>query len=531
MFGEAYIVLVAVLLPYFDWQQKYDGRNYISMMITSLFMILWIATGTLPFVLDLTTYAVIAFSIWMIGSMFWTTSRASGLDVYTLLTGLCVFLVARSLPMPDLLPALMMVGIGFALPSIYYRKSINQKEKFFLLGNPNHTANVMMLSVFVCLWLTFNSSLFFAGFLIPLIWAIVLTQCRGAQIGLLSGLFFIACTQSLYYLILIPFILVAAFFVIKQRDFNAAKIRLCLWLAAVMLVKTRLLAGGGMRSFRKDYPVILPHVYKHPIFAKIKPDDFTSISANTPIAERMKSHRVHNDHLELLVELGLIGYLLFIGIFFTFSYATNPLLSGAIVAFAVHGLFFFPLREAHTALPFFAILGAVTPAAASQVVINPFIALALILLIAKLAFDTLTKIFGLSYWDAANRIQSLPVVHTEDEKRHLARKQHYLDLAIQKDPYNGMYLTHGYYYNIFNNPKTAFLYASRCLENYDGGAVKWGCFDQYARAIMACGGFGVAKMALNAALTTCPGFEQSEALMKTIEDMEGQASGIKRRSI
>ena len=66
--------------------------------------------------------------------------------------------------------------------------------------------------------------------------------------------------------------------------------------------------------------------------------------------------RVHNDHLEIVGEIGLIGYGLFLSIFLmssidVFGWAT-------LLAVFVSGLFFFPLREVHTAAPFWAMMGA-----------------------------------------------------------------------------------------------------------------------------------------------------------------------------
>ena len=50
--------------------------------------------------------------------------------------------------------------------------------------------------------------------------------------------------------------------------------------------------------------------------------------------------------------------------------------------------------------------------------------------------------------------------------------------------------------------------------------MKWGVADQYARALLRLGGFGVAKMAAKYALSICPTFEQTQKLMEQINNLE-----------
>jgi hypothetical protein len=191
------------------------------------------------------------------------------------------------------------------------------------------------------------------------------------------------------------------------------------------------------------------------------------------------------------MELGLIGYILFILIFTQLSWAASPLLAGAVIAFAVHGLFFFPLREAHTAYPFFALLGGMAATTESIMTIHPFIAIVLILIVGRLLYGIVIKVLGLSYYNMATKIIVSPNPQDPETMKKLENRQGWINNAIRCDPYNNLYLTEGYYYNVFHNPEVAFQYASRCMENYDGRKVKWGICDQYARALFRLGGFGV----------------------------------------
>ncbi len=85
-----------------------------------------------------------------------------------------------------------------------------------------------------------------------------------------------------------------------------------------------------------------------------------------------------------------------------------------------------------------------------------------------------------------------------------------------------MYLTDGYYYNVFDKPELAFQFASRCMENYDGGKVRWGVCDQYARALLRFGGMNIAESAVKYALHICPDFQQSQELLVQIKEMQSQ---------
>jgi len=91
MFGEGYVFLLAAVIPFFSWQQREEGRNLVAMMITGAFLMMWLATGTVPIVWDMTTIYVLCFALWMIASIFWSHSRQSSQDLFFMLCGLVVF--------------------------------------------------------------------------------------------------------------------------------------------------------------------------------------------------------------------------------------------------------------------------------------------------------------------------------------------------------------------------------------------------------------------------------------------------------
>jgi O-antigen ligase len=520
MVEAIYIFILAFLIPFFKWQQREEGRNLAAILVTGLFLCGWILYGTIPFALDKTTILVLCFASYMIASMLWNHSRQGSQDLYTMICGLVVFLVARSLSVEVVVIMLFMVGFIFAAASVYYKDSKNPAEKWFILGNSNHTGNFFLIPIFAGLWLSFNTSYFWALSLPVIIYALILTKCRGAQIGLIAGLLFCACVISLWSLLLIPIGAFIGWRIIRSKGkdlYQSSSNRFSLILAAFLIIQKSPLFGYGLRTFRREYPAVIPQILNSKLLRRFY--------ARDTLIQHATSHRIHNDHLEIIFELGLVGYAIFIAIFTTLAWTVNPLLSAGVVAIAVSGLFFFPLRECHTAFPFWALAGILVSSSGEHIIINFTVSIILALIIMRLMYGVAIKLLGLFYYDKAVKIQVMPNVEDVEGKKLLQIKQAFINKAIQCDPYNNIYLTEGYYYNVFHNPEVAFQYASRCFENFDGGKVKWGVADQYARALIRLGGFGVAKMAGRYALAICPDFQQTRDLMAQIAQLEGQAKG------
>jgi len=515
-----YLFLVTVFLPFFWFQQQEEGRNYILMAITGVFLIYWLITNQFPYIPDYTTIAVAGFTLWMLGSLAWTQSKQSYFDFYMLFCCLLAFLVARTVPTEILLAIILIPGPIFVIMTMYkqymyFHRHINRFEHtFWVFGNNNHYGAFIMVHLFVALWLLLNVSGWYAIPLLVMATGIGTSQCKGAIIATVIGLAVTAVMLDLSAMKFVIFLFALGVGYAgykwdrKDRPGKTAQNRRIIFnLAALYLIKEKIFAGWGLRTFRKEYPNANPKLMQNGYILKIFSQD--DAKDRTPV-EAAASHRVHNDHLELIFELGIFGYLLFFLIFFSLPWTTNPILSGLVVAFAVDGLFFFPLREVHTALPFWATVGAIAPAIITPLYINPFIILVLVAIILKILGALYFKFQGLVLYDEYLRTK----MENEEKRLNLIR------LAIERDPYNGKYLTEAYYYHVTKYPEIAFQYASRAMEHYDGGKVKWGIFDQYARALLRLGGFGCAKLALQYALYICPTFKQSTELMGQITQLE-----------
>lgn len=525
MFTEIYVLLLAGLIPFFSWQQREEGRNLVAMLITGVFLLLWLFTG-IPIVWDNTTSLTLCFALWMVASIFWSYSRQSSQDLFFMLSCLVVFLISRHIQFNILLPILFIPGVIFAGASLIFYKAKHPKKKYPIFGNRNHLGAFLLIPLFTGTWLTLNLSWYLAPLVVLIGVAISLCKCRGAQVGAIIGLMYVLCVQYVLALGLIPIFFIITYLICRSRGKNfyaSTSGRISLVVAVLLLIKKAPLAGHGLRTFRREYPTIIPKLLNSKILKHF-------YSRGTPI-ENSKSHRVHNDHLEIIFELGIIGYLLLIGLFSSLMWTENLVLSGAIIAFAVHGFFFFPLREAHTAFPFWALAGGLASTTASVIILPELISLVFIFIVCRIMYFVGIRVLGLSYYDRHVSIAVLPNPTDAVGKKALKQKQFWINQAIKCDPYNNVYLTDGYYFNVFDHPEVAFQFASRCMENYDGGKVRWGVCDQYARALIRLGGFGVAKMAVNFALTLCPDFKQSRDLLAQIQQLEDQAQKTAKENI
>ncbi len=552
-----YVFAAAVLLPFLWWQQVEESRNYVLMLLTGLFLSYWILINRFPFHYDITTIAVIAFSIWMGATMFWTDSRQSWFELLTWMSCMVVFLVSASLPKAHLLPMIFSTGVIFAAFTLFYmlrtpdpykfkkeffstsrsiqeiRRAIPRMNHYFILGNTNHFGAFMLVYVFVGLWLTVNASLWYT---IPtLIIATVLgfTKSRGALVAFFVAAYVVLCMTTPWAILAAPVALLGAWLAMKfnyigRPSAESTGRRAIFYIGSLLLIKQKPFTGHGLRTFRKEYPSIIPTMMANQIVKRIIKHVGKINGTET---EAVKSHRAHNDHLETVVESGIIGYVLLLVIFATLGWAINPILAGVVVAFAINGLFFFPLREVHTAVPFWAATGAMATSLHPPAGMGFLISIVLVLVIGRIMFKVIKKFRGLYVFYQLSRLRTPEAIKdkTPDHIKMDTQRRHLLDMAINDDPYNNDYLSNGYFFNLNAadpNPALAFQYASRCIENYDGGKVKWGIFDQYARAVLVFGGFNIARLALQYCLYLCPGFVQAEHLIKQIDEAEKKGQGI-----
>jgi tetratricopeptide (TPR) repeat protein len=154
------------------------------------------------------------------------------------------------------------------------------------------------------------------------------------------------------------------FLSIGQVEKGTAGYRLIWWQNTLAMVKDNFWWGVGVGNFKIRYPLYHSAVGVDPTFN-----------------EEQQLNRVHNDHLQILAELGFLGFCCYAGIFLSFFYAFWKIYSSkslqhhnehikisalfvclGVVAFIVNAAFTFPMERAMPPFylfTFFAVIGAI----------------------------------------------------------------------------------------------------------------------------------------------------------------------------
>jgi hypothetical protein len=194
------------------------------------------------------------------------------------------------------------------------------------LWQHNHNAAFMVVGFFASLWLVVNVTVYMLIIAAPIGYAIMQTRRRGPMLAMAFSLALaVALTRSeiMLYLALIVFGLCVHY---RRRIHETFKnmpfeYRTEIYKDAWQKIHPRYLLGRGLNYYRGT-----------------------------------TYGRVHNDSLELIGEVGLIGYALFLNIFLQIHY--DPIILCGVVCYFIVSMFFYPFREVHTAAPFWAMLGA-----------------------------------------------------------------------------------------------------------------------------------------------------------------------------
>ena len=367
--ASIYVLFCVVGLPFWVAQQHVGGRQIPFVLASCCYVALSVFLGTgIP--IDNTTIAAGCIGAWLCTSLIWTDTHKSVFELLNLVSYLVLFTASREVPLALIAIGFFMVGTAFAAFQAYqtfhrtgiYRISPHANDRvlrnnylqytYFIFGNGNHTGTFMLMNLFVGLWLVTNLTPWLLIFLPLTVFALIATRCKGAivatVIGLMASLFFagmwVTGLCSLFAAIVAGVMYWARADAFIDKSIGS---RVGLWKAAIELIMKRPLTGCGLNGYAKHLP------------------ETTSVITSTAGPEAKRSHRVHNDHLEIIVELGALGYVLYGYLFTTLSY--TPVLFGLMVAFVTHAIFFFPFREVHTAVPFWAIMGAMTMGTAQAV--------------------------------------------------------------------------------------------------------------------------------------------------------------------
>ncbi len=498
-----YIVLSATVLQFMNWQQPEHGRTMQFTILSFAYAVYAVIMGRFP--LDGITLAAGIISGWVILSLAWTTSRRAPFEALTWLSYFILFTACRSIPPTLTVLAVFVPGVLFSIRQIigtFFDTRRNGTWEMYVFGNPSHTGIYLLLCLHAGLWLTCNLSPYIFLALIPISLALVITYCRAALIAALVSLSAVLVMTYGWYAVIalgilsVPLIVkvltmddVRAYYkeeAGRKREFQAlkwetVKTRVLLCAEAVYLARHRILFGWGLDMYRKMLPFILPAMRAGKRTGKLYAGG---------IAKGI-SHRAHNDHLEIIVELGIVGYAMFAWMFGQFT--PTPLFIGVLLAMSINALFFFPFRETHIAAPFWAIAGACSVFPASPVGMPIVLKIALIAGCIVALRECYRKLMGLVWYDRSMNA------------KEIEKKQACIVNAVNLDEYNGRYLNEAA--AVF--PEGSILhhdYSARAMHHYDGDNQMWGVWEQYARSIVAINHLGAAKIALNRIIEINPEF-------------------------
>jgi hypothetical protein len=486
-----YFLLCLAFVPAVQWGKSLESRNALLIIITAVAGI-YIAVQHDVITLHGACIPALLFLTWLLCSLLWTDSKQSSWDFLTWCACLGPLFFAHAIPQKHLL--LILVSPAPLMCAVTFYQRWKNRPPSGVIGNTNHQGALYLVYFFASLWLALHLSPWFYSMTVIVGIALAVTRCRGALAALFSSL---AVTGFLMHRPEPLAISVALLSIMIVYSFKKGFLhrfvcldRIRFYSSAWKAIAARPVYGWGLRMFRKINPEIMAGQ-----------------------ADSVRTHRSHNDHLETMVEVGIVGYLLFLNIFRVPGIG-DPVLFGMITAYAIDALVFFPFREPHTAAPFWAFMASFPLGSVPLTVhAGPSVCLLAVLVFGLAGYCAIKKLLAIRHYQAA----VASCTGNPNDKATPARR---LDMAITHDPYNAKYLDLAFVVNANRDPEKALRYAARNVVCFDGGKVKWGVLDSLARIVLATGTARIGKMLLREALRLNPGYDKARSLMKILEETE-----------
>jgi len=349
---------------------------------------------------------------------------------------------------------------------------------FSSLGNPNYVGAYLAPQVFAGLWLGLNASWWFLAPLLIIVPALVLSRCRAALVSVILGFCFVPGTWpyvivlAFAYGLLTKFRAVKAFFSAKHREnYPSAMERIAYVKISLALIRERPLFGWGLQAFKRK-------IFRVQEVIRLNP--------------RHMGEYAHNDWLEMLIEFGIFGFVLF-GLFaaavFSAGWGSYILLAG-FAACIVNAALFYTLHLAVTALPLFVLAG-VLSGPAGTVAVPPVYGLPLAAVVGYLAYTWCVRpLLGLYFYNK--------YMESEEKDIEVVKK------ALSYAPYNSHFLgTVAAAYH-FADPVQALHLHGKGLHHYDGEVTEWSVWNNYGRAAGNAKALLLAERAFEAGLELNP---------------------------
>lgn len=503
-----YVLICVAVLPFWIVQQHLGGRSIPFILTTCGYVLCALMFGVnIP--MDNITLIIGCIAAWLLVSLTWTNTRLSVFELFNLLSCLMLFTAARTVPLVITALVVFATGASFAaveIIRIFTRRRLPEVNEVVCFGNGNHTGAFMLISLFVGVWLTINLSVWFIPFVGFVGFTLVISKCKGAVVGFIAGSVVMFIMLGAWPAAALVCVAVTAFVLRRfgsipyvQRSIGG---RVWLCLAALEMIVKKPFTGWGLNSYQKELPDIIAEITKSKLHKYVGEKLKEEINA--------RSHRVHNDHLEVMAEVGITGYLLFV-YFFSSITAYDPIILGLLIAFLVHACFFFPFREVHTAVPFWAIMGSMTGGTIGIVAIPLLVKILIACIVVAVIIQTLHKFLGQWYSEAAKN-------KNVTEQQKLKR----IDIALLHDPYDTGYLSDAAFYYSKIDPIQSFLYAARCFIHYDGSRMKHGIYDLFARTLIEATEQKICNYIEDKALWLEPDFQPAMTIKSYLQAHKGR---------
>lgn len=487
-----------------------DGRAYPFIVLSALYSLwLFLSGYTLP--LNGLNIAVISYALWLSASLIWSDHPHSIYELLNWLSYLVLFIAGQALRIDIVLWCVFPAGFLFACMQLY-RHVRKRGDYLFILGNPSHNSSFMLSGLFSCIWLSGitagSLSLILFVLSIPIVFAITATKSKGGISAMLAGLLFLGTFLKSPFLLseaaVIIFLIGLWLFLNRQHNWGfkgSWRERKLIFASTWAMIRQRPLIGNGLQSFRKLMPFAVANLHKKEWFHKLMRERSPEYKG-----DNIYANRVHNDHLETLVEVGVIGYALLIYIFLNVQF--NIYSAGFLVMAIISSLWFFYFRNTHTAMPFWAVMGAASVGTAgfgNSILVLKATAAAIIVIVIMFI---IRKFTGLSYFTDAVQTYDL------NKKLDLTQK------AIDCDPNNGDYLNYYAYCGFATRPVDAIYYTYKGIINYDGNRQIWGLWNILARCWFNMDKLKPAKWATENSLKFHPNYTQGLEMSTNIKTMQ-----------
>lgn len=448
----AFLFLVVLML----WQRGAPNGVRDHLMVSGAFLTVLVVlvggifAGSVSF--PAPPLAVMLFGIWIAVSVLWAGHWEQAVSGALLLLAGLIFLCVAQRADPEWL-----LFLSFApAPGVAGLMIFEKKEGFHPPGmfeNSNHSGVYLALNLLIGAWLAVNVTPWIAPFVAVVAAGIYRSGCRTAFVatgaGVASLLFFYG--EYGIFALLTAFIgLPVAAFVLLQNWSG----RMEIFKNIVNLIAKKPIYGWGINNFRVE---------------------------NWRAVPQFVTHRAHNDYLEFVFELGVVGLVLFFGIFASVDWFRDPILSAQLVVALVAMLGFFPFREVHTVLPILAVLAVTIPAAPGTVSLPLPVAAILCVAIPWLLWSHVgRKVVGLYFWVMGSRQKT-----REDALPFMLR-------ALGFDA-NGEYVTRTILYAAKDHADLAWDLTGYMVYRYDGRLVKGAMMDQASRMAYRMGAIAIAR--------------------------------------